>query len=109
MNILIFIVVIFFFCLLLYWNSDAYIIRNGQKTEGVITNVQSRSRTGRYGRVYVSYVVSYQFNDSEDWVWRSKFTIHSSTCGFKEEDMVIVYYLPDKPHKNAVLKSYKLR
>jgi len=102
MHILIFIVIIFFFCLILYLNSDDYILYNGQKTEGVITSIQSRSQTDQYGKVHVSYIVSYQFQDSKERIQRGKFTIKSPTCRFKELDKVEVYYLPNKPHKNVV-------
>ena len=102
MTILILIVIIIIYCLICYRNSDSYILHNGRKTEGVITSVQSRSQTDRYGKVHVTYIVSYQFQDSKERIWRGKFTIKSSTCRFKEEDMVNVYYLPNRPYKNTV-------
>ena len=112
MNILIIIiaiVIIFFFCLIFYDDSDNYILENGRKTKGIITSVQSRSQTDQYGKVHVSYIVSYQFSDLEERTWRGKFNIHSSVCRFKEEDKIEVYYLPNKPYKNAVSKFHKLR
>ena len=97
-------------CFVAYQNSNSYIRQNGRKTEGIITSVQSRSTKDRYGKVHVSYIVSYRFQDIEPkrkeikqkQTWRGKFTIKSSTCRFKEEDTVTVYYLPDKPYKNVV-------
>lgn len=107
MKILIFIVIIFFFCLIRYLNSDGYILENGRRTEGVITSVQSYSRTDSYGRTHVKYIVSYQFEDFKEQIQRGKFTIHSSKCGFKELDKVEISYLPNKPYKNAVPRSCK--
>lgn len=106
MKILIVIAVIFFFCVGRYLNSDGYIIRNGQKTEGVITSVQSHSQTDQYGRVHVKYIVSYQFQDSREQIQRGKFTI-KSRCGYKEEETVVISYLPNKPYKSAVARSCK--
>lgn len=87
---------------ILDWFSHGYILNNGRTTEGIITSVQSRSQTDQYGKVHVSYIVSYQFGDPKVRIWRGKFTIKSSRCRFKEGDNVVVYYLPDKPHKNTV-------
>jgi|GEM_PF-2508022 len=106
MTTLIIIVVIFFFCLFLHLNSESYILTNGRKAKGIITNVQSRSQTDQYGRVHVSYIVSYQFEDSKGRIQRGKFTINSSTCKLKEEDKVEVYYLPKKPYKSTVSRPY---
>lgn len=103
MTIFIFILVILFFCLIGYLNSDGYIRQKGRKTEGIVTSIQSRSTTDRYGKVHVSYIVSYRFQDLDrQQTWRGKFTLKSSTCRFKEEDKVTVYYLPDQPYKNTV-------
>ncbi|MEO1802858.1 MAG: DUF3592 domain-containing protein [Cyanobacteria bacterium J06629_2] len=102
MAIFLLIIAIIIICFILYLSSDGYIFDKGRKTEGIITDVQSRSQTDQYGKVHVSYIVSYRFNDSEDRVWRGKFTVKSSTCRFKEEDTVTVYYLADKPYKNVV-------
>ena len=110
MNILIaiaFSIIVFFSCFILYTNSDGYILNNGQKAEGVITSIQSHSRTDQYGKVHVKYIVSYQFIDFKERIQRGKFTLNSSRCGLKEEDRVEVSYLPDKPHKNAIPRSCK--
>ena len=94
-------VIISIYSLISAWYSHGYIIKNGRKAEGTIINIQSRSQTDQYGRVHISYLVSYQFVDSKEHLWRGDFTIKSSTCKFKEGDKILVYYLPDKPYKNT--------
>lgn len=109
MTKLIFILIILFFCIILYLNSDSYIFQNGRKTEGVVLSVQSHSQTDSYGRTHVKYSVLYQFQDSKKQMQRGKFTINSAMCRLKEKEKVEVYYLPNRPHKNAVPRACKSR
>mgnify|MGYP001062000719 CR=1 FL=1 len=76
--------------------------RRGDKTQGTIIDIDTRSTTDVYGRVHTSYYATYEFSTPNGTRHTGSKNLGGSSRGLHSGSNVTVYYLPDRPERNTI-------
>ncbi|MCI5130320.1 MAG: DUF3592 domain-containing protein [Candidatus Electrothrix sp. EH2] len=81
--------------------TDAKIRSKGVRTTGKVIKCDTQTTHGAYGAVYKTHYVTYEYEDADGKMYSAKKQV-SSLAGMTEGSAITVYYLPDRPGRNAL-------